>query len=244
MDQNGPVGQPAKFSNLDSANSSFGGSGLGRNYDLAFVISWISIALAIIGCISIWLLDTSVVQSKKQKQTQKDTLIQKVTSSEYADLDQKVSGLKSAYDEIHKDMNKTFYISEFLPSLYQYIDKDVQIKNISITNEGKLNIDGITDNYRSVADQMLALQTFPKLSKIELLSTSMNTTSSGSTEVPFVFSALIDESDEEADTSETNSIDVTTDEAGQASLDSNVDSLNTNSAEAIDATGGIDATIQ
>ena len=191
MDPNDPGQGQKNFSTLDNVKSSFGRSNFGQSNNLPFILSWIAIAIAVIGTISIWMIDASIVQSKKQKLNQKDVLIQKITSSEYAELDQKVSGLKSAYDEIKSDVGNNFLVGDFLTDLYNRIDKDVQVKNISITSDGKLNIDGSAANYRSVADEMLALKSFNRLQNVELLSTSENVTSSGKVNVPFAFTATI-----------------------------------------------------
>ncbi len=183
--------QPSQgFSSLENVTSAFKGNG--GSYNLAFVLIWIAVAAAVLCTIAIWLLDTSAVQAEKQKQTQKDTLIQTISSSEYADLDQKVSGIKSAYDEIKKDLTTNFYLSDFLPLLYKRVDTDVQINNVSVTEAGKLNIDGTAGSYRAVADQMVSLQNFAALKNVVLLSISMNVDSAGKTAVPFVFSADID----------------------------------------------------
>ncbi len=201
MGPNEQVGQPAagEFSSLDNINSALK-SNL-SSYDVAKILSWAIIIVAVVGTIAVWLLDMSVTQSEKQKLSQKDVLIQKISSGEYADLDQKVSGLKSAYNEIKKDIANNFVVSDFLLELYKKVDTDVQIRNISVTSEGKLNIDGIAGSYRAVADQMLALQNFSKLKNVSLLSTSMSVNSAGKTEVPFVFSADIDESSLDTTTS-------------------------------------------
>jgi len=231
MDPNDPGQERKNFSTLDNVKSSFGKSNFSQSADLSFAISWISIAVAVIGTISIWMLDASIVQSKKQKLNQKDILIQKITSAEYSELDQKVSGLKAAYDEVRADASNSLSVGNFLTDLYSRVNKDIQIKNISVTSDGKLNIDGSADNYRSVADEMLALKSFNRLENIELLSTSMNVTSSGKVDVPFAFTAKIISEEANAVPLIENNIQIIED----SSLNTNADSLagdsNTNGGE-------------
>ncbi len=230
----GPSNNVARSSGFDAANNSdFNNIGFSDKPSSVVVMSWVAICVAILGAVAFWLFDSSTVNSYKAKQKQKDQAIQNIAMSEFAQVDKKVSGFKAAYDEIKKASADKFVMNEFLTELYKVINTDIQIRNISITSDGKLSIDGVASSYRAVADQMVALQTLPDVRNLQLLSTSMNTTSKGKTEVPFVFSADVDKST--FDQQNTNSASRALDSNSSSGVDVNQPAISNSN---VDATGG------
>lgn len=234
MGPNNMAGRSPGFANVK--NSDFNNVGFSDKQSLIVTTSWISICIAILVTVLFWLLDSSAVSSYKTKQKQKDLIISDIASSDFAVVDRKVSGFKSAYDEIKKALSEKFVMGDFLTDLYSVINTDVSIRNISVTSDGKLNIDGVAESYRSVSDQMLSLKSLANLQNIELLSASMSTSSSGKTEVPFVFGADILKTDTVG----------TSDNSGLSVPTTNTSNTNSSSAPTLDTTtdqtGGTNAT--
>ena len=238
MGPNNIVGRASGFDN--AKNSDFNNIGFSDKPSSVVVTSWISICVAIVVSVLFWLLDASTTSSYATKQKQKDQVIASINSSEYTQIDQKVSGFKSAYDEILSASADKFVMNVFLSSLYKVINTDVSIRNISITADGKLNIDGVAESYRAVSDQMLSLKSLSSLENVTLLSTSMSTASSGKTEVPFVFGADINKvSGSKANAVSLNAVDVLSNTNSNSSS-----GATTVPASAINQSGGTNATQQ
>ncbi|MEI6498702.1 MAG: PilN domain-containing protein [bacterium] len=233
MGPNNMPGMSPEFAN--TKNSDFNNIGFSDKPSSVVITSWIAIGVAVLVTVAFWLLDSSTMSSYKTKQKQKDQVISSITSSDFAEIDQKVSGFKAAYDEMKKASVDKFVMSDFLDLLYGAINTDVSIRNISITSDGKLNIDGVAQSYRSVSDQMLSLKSLSTLQNVQLLSTSMSTSSSGKTEVPFVFSAeIVAASTQDIVTNPTisnNSSEMSTNDNSNSNLGSSLNDL-----------GGTDAT--
>lgn len=166
-----------------------------KGNNLSPLFLWIAAIFSIVGTAYIWFASSSVAQALSDKKTEKDSVIAEIVSPTYVDVESKATSFKSSVDQMQVALAARYSMSDFLPKFYANIDKKTTVSNLSISDDGKLTFDGLTDSYKSVAEQIATLTAWSVgsnkvLSDVKLLSVSEDTSSG--VVVKFALSAQVD----------------------------------------------------
>lgn len=108
----------------------------------------------------------------KDKQANLTSLTDQIKSSKNATIVAKASDVNSAVTVLSKAQNSKFLFKTFMDELITKITNDVQLKNLSIDQTGKIVMDGQAGSYRSVADLATALSSSNNLKNVQITSVS------------------------------------------------------------------------
>lgn len=203
-----------KFSNSSSFN---------------FGYVFISLALIIsLGAIYFfWSANQNVTASLNQKKSEKNAIIAEITSPTYKDVEQNASDFKAAVDQLKTASASRYLISSFLTGFYQKITNDIQISSLAVSDNSTIAFSGKTGSYRSVADLMVALKTWPVLTNIILGTVSENVDDGGKVSVDFSMTANIDKTQQLAGTT-----------SGANDSQTEVTPISANTTSSLDDSGG------
>jgi Tfp pilus assembly protein PilN len=186
-------------------------------FNFALAICWIAAVFAVLGTLFLWWTNNDTKAALKDKEAEKSSVVAEITSPTYADVEKRATGFKSAVSALTAAAKERYSMDVFLKTLYTKITNDSTITSISITQDGTINITGQTKSYRSVAELMVALDSWNALNKVDLTSVSMGTGDQSSSGATFSISAEINKKVDLTGTSATTS---STESATSSSLSS------------------------
>jgi len=162
------------------------------------IILWITFVLSLAALIYLFIAGRSMANLVLSRTSDKDQLVSELSSPSYTDIETRANSFKQAFTALSSLSATRKPKSEVLPDLYKNFTKDVKIKNVAISADGTLTVDGTTASYRSVADFMMGLKSYSKISDVKLGATSLNTAEgvSAKEKVLFSVSAKLDLSKE------------------------------------------------
>lgn len=205
------IKQPEAFSNFGEGSSSSAGPS---------VIVWMSFVLVLLLTGYFWLMDYNNVKSISEKENEKNQITAQLSSANNKEAEERALGFSSAFTELSNLTNNSVSKATLLTDLYSHFTKDVKLSNVSISKEGGLSLSGATGTYRQVADFMLGLKGYDKVSNISLKSVSLSTEegTAANQKVTFSISSDIQMTKEaEAVATETDSSAASTSSAGATS---------------------------
>jgi len=213
-----------------------------KRINLPVLICWLTALLAIAGGILFWLLSKSAGDALSEKKNERDEVIAQINSPGLSDVEQKASVFKSAVTNLSAVKSNQFLMSDFLTELYARVIANVVVSNLSVTTDGKLSLDGRTDSYRAVADQMLAVKEWKNKNDVLYLKNVQLVTSSQAVnqktkkiEVSFAITGIVNKAANKKTVTEANPAAST---APDSTAETTIPSTST------ETEGGEDATIQ
>lgn len=141
------------------------------------IIVWVTFALALFLTIFYWMSDYSNVKSIAEKESEKNSIVSQLNSENNRDAEDQANGFKLAFSRLSALVKQDSSKIDFLNELYSHLTRDVKISTLSLSAENELGMDCLTGSYRQVADFVLALEGFSKLSNISLNNVSKTTES-------------------------------------------------------------------
>jgi hypothetical protein len=111
--------------------------------------------LSLAGMIFFWLINRSAEEALKSKNLEKSEIISQIGNSYLADVESKATMFKSAVAELTKVNKSRYLLSSFIIKFDNQIAQNVQLTNLGIGADGKIDIGGTTNSYRSVANQIM-----------------------------------------------------------------------------------------
>lgn len=138
------------------------------------VLIWLSLIITLVATGFFWLSDYSNVKAISEKENEKNSIVSQLNSESNKKIEQEALSFQNAFSELSSLVANQVSKASFLTELYTHITKDVKITSIALSAEGELGIDGATGSYRQVADLMLGLKGYSKLSDISLKSVSVS----------------------------------------------------------------------
>lgn len=162
--------------------------------NISLVLLWSAAAIAVLGMGLFYLLSYSANQAVAEYQktlATKDVEIEKgkkiANESEIVSIKAVVGQLKSA------EANR-FSMVDFLPLLFDHIDKNVMLNTLAVSSDGIISFTGKTDSFRSAAEQIMALKAWQidkkdALSGVTLGAVSATKADDGRVTVPIAISA-------------------------------------------------------
>ncbi len=137
-------------------------------------ILWITFVLALVFTALLLFKSRSVQNEAMAKQESKDEIVSQLNSPSYLEIEKKANSFNEAFSIISAISEKSISKKELLGQLYGYFTKDVQIRNLALTKDGTVTVDGNTSSYRAVADFMTAVKSFNRVSEMTLGSVSLS----------------------------------------------------------------------
>ncbi len=163
-----------------------------NSFNYGVVLIYAAALLACFGTFFFWSVNRGQQTVLAEKRQEKDAVIAEMTSPTFKEVERKASAFKSAFTGLKAADSSRYSFVNFMPALFLHIDKDVQLKTISIDTEGELSLTGTTSSYRAAADQFLALKSWPSLSDVTLGAVTFSVDKEGNGSVPVVITAKID----------------------------------------------------
>lgn len=155
---------------------------------LPSVLVWLSFAIVLIATGFFWLSDYSNVKAINEKENEKNSIVSQLDSANNKKIEEEAINFKNAFQELSTLTADQVSKASFLTALYTHLTRDIRITSISLSSEGEFGLDGATGSYRQVADLMLGLKTYDKLSEISLKKVAVSTEEGVETNQKIVFS--------------------------------------------------------
>lgn len=173
------------------------------------VILWITFVLSLGVLVYLFIVGRSQANLVASRASDKTQLVSELSSPSYTDIETRANSFKQAFTALSSLSAARKPKSEVFPELYNNFTKDVKINNVALSSDGTLTVDGTTASYRSVADFMMGLKSYSKISDVKLGTTSLNTSEgvSAKEKVLFSVSAKLDLSREVVATDTTTGSD-------------------------------------
>ncbi|MEI6144500.1 MAG: PilN domain-containing protein [Candidatus Berkelbacteria bacterium] len=105
----------------------------------------------------------------KDKQQAFTSVMDQINSSENKAITVKAQNLNSALGILTVASKSKYSFKTFIDALKTKITKDTKLNSISISDAGLVSMDGVTTNFRSVADLAVSLNTSPKLKNVQIV---------------------------------------------------------------------------
>lgn len=162
------------------------------SFNFGSLLIWISAVFAILITLFFWWQSRDVAAAVVSKQTEKQNIIADITSSSNLEVEKKADNFKSAVAALKEAKTERYSNSQFLKDISAKVTNDVSIESLTLAEDGVLNLNGKTSSYRSVADLMLALESWDSLSNVDLSSVSMQEGQDKKVYVIFAITANVD----------------------------------------------------
>jgi len=140
---------------------------------ISTVLLWITFAVVLLATVFLYMQSRSVQNAVLDKEATRDEIVAQLATPSYVQIEEKANGFKEAYNILTQISGTQVPKKELLTELYKYFTKDVFIRNLSLSSDGSLVVDGDTGSYRAVADFMTALKSYERVSNIALGSVSV-----------------------------------------------------------------------
>ncbi|MEI8143191.1 MAG: hypothetical protein WCG48_01045 [Candidatus Berkelbacteria bacterium] len=136
------------------------------------IILWITTAFSLVVVGGLYFMNRSLDQDIAAKTNERNDVVQSINSSDYAAVEKQAKDFKLAATKLIDANNKTVSVGTFLDGFYLKVNSSIQVKNLALASDGTFSFDGVTKNYRSIADESLTLMTWNKLSGVTIGSVS------------------------------------------------------------------------
>lgn len=151
-------------------------------------ILWITFVLALGLTVFFYMASRSAINLVDAKESAKNDIITELNSPAYQSVEEKANSFKEAFDILNNLVNSRAPKKEILDELTQKFTNDVIIKNFAIGADGSLTLDGATGSYRQVADFMVGLQQYKRVSAARLNTVSLDESDEADPKVKVLFS--------------------------------------------------------
>lgn len=151
------------------------------------IMVYASLVLVIGFAVYIFLMDRSLKNQISGVKTEQEIVSADLAKPEYADVIGESKAFELAVNNLSELSARRISKAEILAELYKYITKDVRIASISLSSSGDLGISGYTGSYRSTADFVVGLRSFPRASLVKLVSVSLDSAEGAAAKEKFIF---------------------------------------------------------
>jgi Tfp pilus assembly protein PilN len=159
-----------------------------KEFNLPLFLVWLGAIISIVFLGVFWFMNVSLKSQIEEKQSEKSELTVKLGSNEYKDVENKAESVRVAVETLDQISNNRIKTKDFLDELYKKVTNDVKISSISIGAEGTISLEGATGSYKQVADFMLGVKSYERLSNVELSSVSLSTDETAKNNEKVIFS--------------------------------------------------------
>lgn len=165
------------------------------NFPMLLVL--LAAVISIAGAVLFWLLNSSLSAKVDSAKKSRDEKVAQMSTADNTKIAQNIMAFSDAVSQIKSALASRYSMRDFLPDIFQKINSDVTITNLSLTSDGRFNMSGSTKSYRAAAEQIMTFKEWrtteeqPVMSNIELGAISQSVTKDGKVEVPLSISAKI-----------------------------------------------------
>lgn len=138
----------------------------------AFV--WLTFVMTLVITVFFWLSDWGNVKSISEKENEKNQIVAQLSTESNKAAEEQALGFVTAFTELNNLTANNIPKSTLLTELYTHFTRDVKISSLGLTSEGALSISGATGSYRQVADFMLGVTGFNKVSDVSLTNVALS----------------------------------------------------------------------
>lgn len=192
-----PAAKAANPTAKHAFDAGFSEFGEHSGFNTALALTWMVALFAVLATLFFWWMNKSGSDALADKKTEKDGLIQQITSPGSVDIEQKAQEFKLSVNQLKTAYNEKYSYTQFLTDLNTKLTTDISLSNISVTGDGSLSINGTTKGYRAVADLMMALKSWTTLNDVDLSSVA-NKVEDSNAETVFAITAKIDQQKQKA----------------------------------------------
>ncbi|MFA5927229.1 MAG: PilN domain-containing protein [Patescibacteria group bacterium] len=205
-----------------------------ESFDYSTIIIVFAVVISVVVTFMFWWTNRNLASAVISKQDEKDTIIQEITSPTYSQVEKRAADFKDAVTMLKDAASKRYAVNEFLPEFFKYITNDVQVSNLSFNSDNNITITGSTKSYRSIAELMMALQSWQVLSGVKLQSFGVaDDADETNPKASFVISASVDTTKGlAAETGSSAAEEIIEDTAGSTVIDSS--SILDDSSQSVD----------
>jgi len=139
------------------------------------VLVWLVFVIVLILSGYFWLVDYGNVKSISEKENEKNQITTQLNSTNNKEAKEQAESFNFAFTMLNNLISSSTPKSALLTELYTHFTRDVKISTLSMSGEEGFAVDGATGSYRQVADFMLGLKGYNKISNISLKSVSLST---------------------------------------------------------------------
>ena len=139
------------------------------------ILVWLTFILTVAATGFFWMSDYSNTKAIAAKEAEKNSIVSQLNSESNKKVETEALNFKNAYQQLSTLITSRVSKVDFLNQLYTHMTKDVKITTISLSADNELAIDGGTATYRQVADLMLGLKGYSKLSDFALKNVGLST---------------------------------------------------------------------
>lgn len=143
-----------------------------KEFNLAGLLVWLGFVLSLVFLVFFWFSKSGMESVVKEETAKKTELINEISSERFVEVEERAVAAEIAVDTLDTISNEKIKTKDFLDELYKSITKDTKLSSISIGSDKTIALDGSTATYRQVADFMLGLQSFDRISETKLVSVS------------------------------------------------------------------------
>lgn len=138
------------------------------------VFVWLTFVLVVVITTFFWLSDWGNVKSISEKENEKNQVVAQLSTESNKAAEEQALGFVTAFTELNNLTASNMPKSTLLAELYTHFTRDVKISSLGLTSEGALSISGATGSYRQVADFMLGVSGFDKVSDLSLTNVALS----------------------------------------------------------------------
>jgi Tfp pilus assembly protein PilN len=155
---------------------------------------WGGFALAVLFMVYLLVAKSGLSSTIADLETQRTDIQSQLESPSYVDTEKQILAASSAVNTLTEIKDKEISKKTLLDEIYSHITNDVKITSIAVGSDGSLAVDGATGSYRSVADLIMALKSYERVSDLKLASVAVSDEEgiSAKEKVVFTITAKID----------------------------------------------------
>lgn len=158
-----------------------------KSFNLPLFLVWFSFIVSIVFLGSLWFLKMGFDSQIKTKQNERSELKARLNTQEYVDIEKKAEAVQVAVNTLSAISGTRIKTKDFLDELYKKVTNDVKLTSISLGADGSINFEGATSSYKNVADFMLGIKSYDRISKLQLMSVSASSDTSVKSNEKIIF---------------------------------------------------------
>jgi hypothetical protein len=143
-----------------------------KSFNFGLALAWIIALLSITATLYFWWLNRNLTDALEDKKEKRTAVVSQLESPGNKEVETEANNFKASVAALTAAKTARSPVGTFLPDFYTKIDNDVKITSMSMSAGGALSIAGTTANYRTIADQVMALKSWSQLSDVDLTSSS------------------------------------------------------------------------
>ena len=158
------------------------------DFNFSLLVLWMVACFSVVITLFFWWVQRDEEAALQEKLSAQNTVTQQVNLPSNLEVEKKAIAFKNSVSQLSAAYKSRFGMTAFLPEINKKINKNVQLSSLNVSSDGTVAINGTTNSYKSVAEQVMSLQASDKLTDVQLVSAAI-VDKDGSQELNFSISA-------------------------------------------------------